>query len=145
MHPSQWPSVSDCWSRGLSGNGTMSMSKIALGLVAAFFAAASLVSLIWGGAVWLSTWLEPVAVPFVLAGVLAFVALLSYLIAMALRPAAATQAGLAGSAASLFSAGPTPAEIEALADVCTRSPWTGLGASFVLGLVQGLGTPARHR
>ena len=123
----------------------MSISKIMVALTAAFFAAAGLMSVIWGVAVWLSTWLEPVAVPFTLADILAFVALVLCLVAKAMRPSVGLPLGASGHAAASFSAAPTPEEIQSLAGICARSPWTGLGASFVLGLVQGLDAPSRRK
>ena len=93
-------------------------------MAAGLFGLGCLLALIWGVAVWFGTWLPPVAVPFALAGFLAFMALVAGLIgqAYAARPAPAAAAGgipLSMVAATLSGA-PSPAEIEALSRVCTR-------------------------
>ncbi|CDO60008.1 hypothetical protein BN1012_Phect1794 [Candidatus Phaeomarinobacter ectocarpi] len=124
----------------------MSIPKIVFGLVAAFLAAASAVSVVWGVAVWLATMLPPVQMPFALAAILALTAALCIVVAKALRPSRALPMQVAGAVARPLSGGsPTPAEVEALASVCAQRPLTGLGASFVLGLVQGLDSPPRRR
>ena len=111
-------------------------------MAAGLFGLGCLLALIWGVAVWFGTWLPPVAVPFALAGFLAFMALVAGLIgqAYAARPAPAAAAGgipLSMVAATL-SGTPSPAEIEALSRVCTTRPVTGMATAFALGIIQGL-------
>jgi hypothetical protein len=123
----------------------MSVGKIIAGLVAAFFAVASLAALIWGIAVWLSTWLEPIAVPFVLTGILAFAALVAVLVMKSIQPGPAGTMLNAAIPAASSTGGPSPEDLELLSRLCTQKPIMGLAASFALGIVQGWSNPERKR
>lgn len=134
----------------------MIAARIALGALGGLALFVAIGALIWGAARWFALTLDPVAVPFALAGLMVLVAAAFFLIERALAArrmammataataAAATPGPGMGMGMGMGAMGAAPAELMLVSQIGATRPLTALGIAFSLGIANGIATTPRR-
>ncbi len=129
----------------------MIAARIALGALGGLALIIAIGSLIWGAARWFALTLDPVYVPFALAGLMVLVAAAFFLIEralaarrMAMMATAAAATPAPGIGMGMGGMGAAPAELMLVSQIGATRPLTALGIAFSLGIANGIATTPRR-